>query len=176
MKWWKSDLSYFYSLLPVIWMRTSARAKEAAKGHRQKWPWKQPNEKLKPRAEMWRACWLWGGVHSWSSNCLPAKHYRTIIPKRLMEAVQEVLTARTAQPPVLLQTHPLVIPEGPRGMSGILPAPRGHPFPTAERSVLFKQANMIGTIQNSKLIYAVDSNSAEIQHPRFHFRSHSTWL
>ena len=93
-----------------------------------------------------------------------------------MEAVQEVLTARTAQPPLLLQTHPSVIPERPRGMSGIPPSPQGHPFPTAERSVLFKQANMIGTIQNSKLIYVVDSNSAEIQHACFHLRSRSTWL
>jgi len=28
----------FYQFSSVIWMRTAARAKAAAKGHRQKWP------------------------------------------------------------------------------------------------------------------------------------------
>jgi len=121
-------------------------AREAARAHRQKWQW-QP-AKLKSQLEIHRHTW---GIFSWNSHCLPVKHYGTIILKGLMEAVQKVLIARTVAATSAFANTSLSDSQRATQHVRNPSCSPGHPLLTAERWMLFQQANVIRTIQNSKL-------------------------
>lgn len=86
--------------------------------------------------------WLWEEICTWNSDCFPVKCYGTIILKRLVEAVQKVLTVRRVAATAAFANTSRS--DSQRAMQHVRnpSCSPGHPLPTAERLML-QQASVI---------------------------------